>query len=441
MLRGQRGQTAAEYMGILLLVAAMIAAIFTLDLPSKLRHEVNAAVCQIIGGDCDSSPKAATKTPGDADDDGISDADERRLGTDPASTDSDRDGIPDGREIELGTDPANADSDGDGVPDRQEANSGGKLDPTSADSDGDGLSDGEELALGTNPASKDSDGFDTIGDGLTDAQEVALGTDPNNFDSDGDGNPDGYEVERGDDPTKDGRPLYSKAFDAFVLDDPVSLLLPTGPVAKALGKGFERFAVAMKGAYKALREAKTLEEAAKARREILAVWRDRFKKPDGSPRPAATPPPSSADPERQKLLQRLHDDMVSKKRRDELATDPETGYTITPDSIREADDALALEKEGRIPEVSRADGNLRSNEHGADFIAKNGRLYDHKVATSERGPFDAKAFMGKLLERDIPNGETIILNRQNLDAAGLRSLLHEIDAHGLRSRFIFYPDL
>jgi hypothetical protein len=277
MLRGQRGQTAAEYMGILLLVAAIVAAIFTLDLPGKLRHEVDAAVCQIIGGDCHSSPVAASKTPGDADGDGVSDADERRLGTDPASTDSDGDGIPDGREIELGTDPANADSDGDGVPDRREADSGGKLDPTSSDSDGDGLSDGEELALGTNPASKDSDGFDTVGDGLTDAQEVALGTDPNNFDSDGDGNPDGYEVERGDDPTKDGRPLYSKAFDAFVLDDPVSLLLPTGPVAKALGKGFERFAVAMKGAYKALREAKTLEEAAKARREILAVWRDRFK--------------------------------------------------------------------------------------------------------------------------------------------------------------------
>ena len=226
MLRGQRGQTAAEYMGILLLVAAIIAALFTLD-PAKLRHEVNAAVCQLIGGDCHSLPRAASKLPGDADGDGISDADERRLGTDPASTDSDGDGIPDGREIELGTDPANADSDGDGVPDRREADSGGKLDPTSADSDGDGLSDGEELALGTNPASKDSDGFDTIGDGLTDAQEVALGTDPNNFDSDGDGNPDGYEVERGDDPTKDGRPLYSKAFDAFVLDDPVSRLLPT----------------------------------------------------------------------------------------------------------------------------------------------------------------------------------------------------------------------
>jgi hypothetical protein len=49
--------------------------------------------------------------------------------------------------------------------------------------------------------------------------------------------------------------------------------------------------------------------------------------------------------------------------------------------------------------------------------------------------------MGKLLERDLPNGETIILNRQHLDDAGLRSLLQEIDARGLRNRFIFYPDL
>jgi hypothetical protein len=441
MLRGQRGQTAAEYMGMLLLVAAIIAAIVSLGLPGQIRHQINAAVCQIVGGDCDSAHATAKATPGDADGDGVSDADERRLGTDPASTDSDGDGIPDGREIELGTDPANADSDGDGVPDRREASSGGKLDPTNADSDGDGLSDGEELALGTNPASKDSDGFDTIGDGLTDAQEVALGTDPNNFDSDGDGNPDGYEVERGDDPTKDGRPLYSKAFDAFVLDDPISLLLPTGPVAKALGKGFERFAVAMKGAYKALREAKTLEEAAKARRQILAVWRDRFKKPDGSPRPAATPPPSSADPERQKLLQRLHDDLNEKKRLDELPRDPDHKYRIDPKSIREADDALALEKEGRVPKLWRADKNNNLREDGADFVDRNGQLYDHKVATSKYTPFDANKFMRELEHNDLRNGEKIILNRKDLDDDGLRSLLRQIDKRGLRSRFIFYPDL
>src|SRR3954468_17869347 len=135
MLRGQRGQTAAEYMGVLLLVGAIVAAVVTAGVPGRIAKEINAIVCQIAGGKCDAA--AAHAAPGDRDGDGISDADERRVGTDPASSDSDSDGIPDGTEVKLGTDPASADSDGDGVPDRREADSGGKLDPTSADSDRD----------------------------------------------------------------------------------------------------------------------------------------------------------------------------------------------------------------------------------------------------------------------------------------------------------------
>jgi hypothetical protein len=312
-MRRQRGQTAAELVGVLLLVGVIVTAIATAGVGGRIASAIDAAVCQIAGGDC----HTAQAKPGDRDGDGISDADERRAGTDPDNADSDADGIPDRRELELGTDPASADSDGDGVPDRAEATSGGKLDPKSADSDGDGLSDGEEVALGTDPSSKDSDGFDTIGDGLTDAEEIELGTDPNHFDSDGDGNPDGYEVKRGDDPTEDERSLLTKAANALVLDDPVSLLLPSGPLAKALGKGFERFAVAAKGAIKALREAKTLEEAAAARRRILAIWRSQRREvPDGTPRPAATPPPA-ADPERQELLA----DLARKLKRRQISTE------------------------------------------------------------------------------------------------------------------------
>jgi hypothetical protein len=435
MRRDQRGQTAAELLGVLLLVATIVAAIVTSGAGGRIASGIDAIVCQIGGGDCDAA--VARSQPGDRDGDGLPDADERRAGTDPASNDSDDDGIPDGREVELGTDPASADSDGDGIPDRQEATSGGKLDPTRADSDGDGLTDGEELALGTDPSSKDSDGFDTIGDGLTDAQEIELGTDPNSFDSDGDGNPDGYEVEHGDDPTEDQRSLLTKAADALVLDDPVSLLLPSGPLAKALGKGFERFAVAAKGAIKALREAKTLEEAAAARRELLALWRNRGRDvPEGTPRPAATPPPAT-DPVRQAQLQRLRAALERRKHHQELATDPDTGKTITANSTREADDAVELEDAGRVPRLRRA----RENEPGADFVDARGQKYDHKVATSKWGPFDAKAFVKKVARDDIGNGEKIILNRKDLSDGDLRALMDEIDERGLRDEFIFLPRL
>ncbi len=56
----------------------------------------------------------------DRDDDGLTDAEEKELGTDPTSDDTDGDGVADGEEVELGTDPTNADSDGDGFSDGDE---------------------------------------------------------------------------------------------------------------------------------------------------------------------------------------------------------------------------------------------------------------------------------------------------------------------------------
>jgi hypothetical protein len=63
------------------------------------------------------------------------------------------------------------DRDGDGLTDAQEA----LLDtnPANPDSDGDGLKDGEEYARGTNPLLTDTDG-----DGYSDYAEVQAGTDP-----------------------------------------------------------------------------------------------------------------------------------------------------------------------------------------------------------------------------------------------------------------------
>ena len=64
------------------------------------------------------------------------------------------------------------DSDGDGLSDAEEAELG--TNPDAADTDGDGLSDSVEVALGTNPLLADTDG-----DGYSDSEEQQEGTSPN----------------------------------------------------------------------------------------------------------------------------------------------------------------------------------------------------------------------------------------------------------------------
>ena len=50
---GERGQTAAEYMGVLLVVAAIVAAVAALGLPGTVSGGVERAICQIADlGDC-----------------------------------------------------------------------------------------------------------------------------------------------------------------------------------------------------------------------------------------------------------------------------------------------------------------------------------------------------------------------------------------------------
>ncbi|NIP34391.1 MAG: DUF4129 domain-containing protein [Thermoplasmata archaeon] len=154
----------------------------------------------------------------DADCDGIPDAEEARIGTDPDSWDSDLDGLSDGLELDLGTDPINWDTDGDGVPDGEELDM--RTDPLVRDTDGDGLTDWEEssyspehLAHPTDPRLPDTDGdgiddgrevalnmrpdhVDVDGDGLTDDREIDLHTDPYEVDTDGDGIDDWEEANR-----------------------------------------------------------------------------------------------------------------------------------------------------------------------------------------------------------------------------------------------------
>jgi len=66
------------------------------------------------------------------------------------SLDSDNDGLSNDDEAKYGTDPNNVDTDGDGVTDRDEINTF-RTDPLNADTDGDGFDDGMEIRNGYSP--------------------------------------------------------------------------------------------------------------------------------------------------------------------------------------------------------------------------------------------------------------------------------------------------
>jgi outer membrane protein OmpA-like peptidoglycan-associated protein len=215
---------------------------------------------RVDAGETDPNDPADDVASDDADGDGLTDAEEAVLGTDPLNPDTDGDGLNDGLEVNIGkTDPLDDDTDDDGLLDgTEDANGNGVVDagetaPLDADSDDDFLLDGTELGLSapegkhtdpavfvpdadneattTDPLNADTDGggvpdgvedknlngrvdagetdpndasdddkVDSDGDGLSDARELQLGTDPQNPDSDGDGMSDGLEVELGTNP-------------------------------------------------------------------------------------------------------------------------------------------------------------------------------------------------------------------------------------------------
>lgn len=113
-LRGTRGQTSAEYMGALLLVAVIVAALVS-GLPAQIAGRTSSAVEAIIGGAGSTAQVAGGggTEPGntvvnptaDDDGDGLNNAEEAALGTDPGSADSDGDGVSDDDEFSHGTDP------------------------------------------------------------------------------------------------------------------------------------------------------------------------------------------------------------------------------------------------------------------------------------------------------------------------------------------------
>ncbi len=83
------------------------------------------------------------------------------------AVDSDGDGLTDAEELALGTDPNNLDTDGDGLTDYEEVRVHG-TDPLNPDTDYDGLTDGEEVHnYKTNPLLRDTDNG-----GVADGHEV-----------------------------------------------------------------------------------------------------------------------------------------------------------------------------------------------------------------------------------------------------------------------------
>jgi len=193
VLRDQRGQVSIEWVGMLAIVCAIVAALLATDLGSRVAEAASRAVCEITQeGDADCGKDTSTggvetsrlSEKDDPDRDGVSSADERRNGTLPGRADTDGDGLDDGDELRLGLDPEKADSDGDGIDDGEERRAG--LNPKSGDTDKDGLNDRDEVELGLSPRTDDTDH-----DGLKDADELERDTDALSPDTDGDGEKDG----------------------------------------------------------------------------------------------------------------------------------------------------------------------------------------------------------------------------------------------------------
>jgi hypothetical protein len=123
------------------------------------------------------------------------------LGDDTQDIDDDNDGASDAAERKYHTDPLRADTDGDGFPDGQDrcplivspnqsdVDLDGPGDICDRDNDNDGLSDDAEHLLGTSTTDRDTDD-----DGVSDSVEERLGTNPLRMDSDRDGLTDGQEL-------------------------------------------------------------------------------------------------------------------------------------------------------------------------------------------------------------------------------------------------------
>ncbi|WP_437590152.1 hypothetical protein [Sorangium sp. So ce1000] len=121
----------------------------------------------------ETDPNDAEDDLGDRDGDGLSNTEERALGTDPDDADTDDDGALDGEEVEPGVD---TDKDG-------------KINALDPDSDNDGLFDGTELGKGCSHEDTDAEAATCVPDG----DDGKTTTSPTHADTDGGGVIDGEE--------------------------------------------------------------------------------------------------------------------------------------------------------------------------------------------------------------------------------------------------------
>ena len=106
-VRGVRGQTSAEYMGALVLVALIIAALMTVvpQIGERTADLVDAISGGRPGTVQGTGPGTTADPTADDDGDGLTNEEEAALGTDPGVEDSDGDGVSDDDEFTHGTDP------------------------------------------------------------------------------------------------------------------------------------------------------------------------------------------------------------------------------------------------------------------------------------------------------------------------------------------------
>lgn len=132
-----------------------------IDDTCEVSYTLDAGIAYRFGGGAESAPEPETDGEAalaglekevDSDNDGLTDAEESKLGTNPRMADTDGDGLKDGDEVKVyKTDPLNADSDFDGLKDGEEINKY-KTNPLDRDTDKGGVSDGHEVAVDkTNP--------------------------------------------------------------------------------------------------------------------------------------------------------------------------------------------------------------------------------------------------------------------------------------------------
>ncbi|MFB8278726.1 hypothetical protein [Nocardia colli] len=128
----------------------------------------------------------------------------------------------------------------------------------------------------------------------------------------------------------------------------------------------------------------------------------------------------------------------------ELAKDPAHGGNTTPKTLREAEVALAMERNGQLkPPVTRA--QMVNGQDTGDFVDGSGVHWDMKQPTDTfpptagpnagqpmpptmKGVYNEAIFEQNVIE-ELNSGENVFIDPQNLSAAGLQSVQSVISRH------------